>query len=265
MLQTSRKPVSTYAVIIIALTNVMLFFTGCASQVRIGNITFGQQRTPRTVITVGNTEPVAHASGSENWAGYAVSGYNITTVSATWQVPQVTGDDGDSSTWVGIGGMSSPTLIQAGTDQQIQQGRAFYYVWIEMLPDPPEIIDEIDLLPGDYVTVTVTNIKGNDWEVVIHNQDSNQVVTKNINYKSCRCSAEWVEEIPSVKGQQTNLANFTSVTFTESTATINGQFGNPTNLHSHPIRMIDHDGNTLVQPQVLHEDTFSLVYLENTN
>src|SRR5947208_2533051 len=58
--------------------------------------------------------------GSLNWSGYAVSAENVTSVTATFNVPVVKGPGGpaklppDVSAWVGIDGYTSGTVEQIG-------------------------------------------------------------------------------------------------------------------------------------------------------
>src|SRR5580693_2390477 len=64
----------------------------------------------------------AGANKSYNWAGYTASGGNFTSVTGTWDIPQISGSASPSAdaTWVGIGGVTTQDLIQAGT-QAIDQ------------------------------------------------------------------------------------------------------------------------------------------------
>jgi len=61
---------------------------------------------------------------------------NVTAVHAAWVVPAATAPPrtGYSATWVGIGGVSEETLIQAGTEGDIEDGVPSYYAWVEGLP-----------------------------------------------------------------------------------------------------------------------------------
>lgn len=238
----------------------------------IGGATFGGQRTPSSVVTVANTDPAPGAKRSQNWAGYYTNARAITSVSATWQVPRVAmPTNSDSSTWLGIGGIRSPSLIQAGTDQGVQNGTPYYFAWYELLPDLPHTFNNIDLLPGDTVTFSITTTGNNAWQISVHDRDANANDSASVTYASCGCSAEWIEEAPSVKGKETTLANFTSVTFTGLTTTVHttavqpnaicraAQAIDPTCVI--PLRMVDVHGVTIVQPQRLHNDGFSDVYV----
>ena len=80
---------------------------------------------------------------STNWAGYssrpppkAPSRRSRTR----WTVPTVTPTRKAeySSDWVGIGGYSDATLVQAGTEQDSIHHKAFYQAWTEVLPAPED-------------------------------------------------------------------------------------------------------------------------------
>src|SRR5438128_201780 len=71
-----------------------------------------------------------------SWAGYAVTtGAPYTSASATWQVPNVSYDGGNTPygseyvfNWIGIGGYGDSTLIQLGTESVVSTSgaRSFY-------------------------------------------------------------------------------------------------------------------------------------------
>ncbi len=265
-----------------ALVALLALLAACSGPVTLGNITFGKQRTPPTVVTVSNSDPTPArlTSRSQNWAGYIIAATppakvpRVTAISATWQVPQVTSaTNADSSTWVGIGGVKNDSLIQAGTDQLVQNGKVGYYAWVELLPALPQPVRGIDLLPGDTVTVAISYESGQTWQIRITDKDANKTVTQKVTYASCFCSAEWIEEAPSINGQQATLANFTSVTFSGMSATVGGKAAIPASVCPRPltvaltcatpIRMVDGAGKDIVQPQVIHAGSFSAVYVYN--
>src|SRR5205085_10537508 len=95
-------------------------------------------------------------STSNNWSGYAAANGTYTAVSGTWTVPQVkvNGMFGTDGTWVGIGGLRSRDLIQAGTAAQTRGGQVTYSAWIETLPQPPHDA-QLTINAGDSVTVSV--------------------------------------------------------------------------------------------------------------
>ena len=78
--------------------------------------------TPQAPVPVPMVPAGQHTS--HNWAGYAVTNGVYTGVTGTWTVPQpnVLGGPGVGATWVGIGGVSSLDLIQAGTQDATAGG-----------------------------------------------------------------------------------------------------------------------------------------------
>ena len=85
--------------------------------------------------TVAPVAPAAQGQ-SRNWAGFAATGGTFTAVSGAWTVPNVSAGStpGADATWVGIGGVGTTDLIQAGTDSTVQGGRVVYTAWMETLP-----------------------------------------------------------------------------------------------------------------------------------
>src|SRR5262249_3052981 len=74
---------------------------------------------------------------SHNWSGYDATGGTFTGVSGTWSVPKPTGAQRVSSgaTWVGIGGVRTHDLIQAGTQEIVLgSGQGRYSAWVGLLP-----------------------------------------------------------------------------------------------------------------------------------
>src|SRR5205823_6864429 len=89
--------------------------------------------TPPSVTQPGT--PASVTSSSSNWSGYAANGGTFTSVTATWTVPTVSASStGADATWVGIGGLSSRDLLQAGTQAMVDGSGVTYTSWIEMLP-----------------------------------------------------------------------------------------------------------------------------------
>ncbi len=244
----------------LAATIMIVFLLPACSRPGVTN-PFQAQRTPVPVVVVPNSDPAHPARMSQNWAGYELVEPGVSSITATWQVPQVTGVNGDSSTWVGIGGDRSPQLIQAGTDQFIKNGIPSYYAWIETLPNPPSTLSELTILPGDTVTFTITEQKPGSWQIQATDHEAKQSTTQSLSYASCDCSAEWIEEAPSVNGHEATLADFASVTLTNCAAVIYDRTVPLGPGHGSAILMKDTAGNILAQPQTLQGDSFSVVYV----
>jgi len=165
-----------------------------------------------------------NAQISGNWAGYAVPGSGITSVTGTWTVPNAgTLPPGVSSTWAGIGGYSTQDLIQAGTQQMsppfdsIIAGGS-YSAWYEMLPANPVYLTDGDcttctVAPGDGMTTTITNTGGSNWTISIADAGK-WTFSKQVTYNSTNSSAEWIHESPSLAGAvPVPVGNSGTVTF----------------------------------------------------
>ncbi len=194
---------------------------------------------------------------STNWTGYAVEAQGVTLVHAAWTVPAVKGPPatGYSSIWVGIGGTKERSLIQAGTAQEIEGGESQYYMWVETLPDAatPLPRNRIRARPGDAVGVTIRNTGGDEWTMKLENATSGQNMTLNYTYASCKCSAEWIAEVPTVvdeRGQQfqPELANFGSVRFSDSYAEVGGVRKSLRQLGVAPVYLRNRAGQVLAAP-----------------
>jgi len=82
---------------------------------------------------------------SLNWSGYVASQGTFTSVSGAWNVPSVANATGTAAaadaTWIGIGGVSSHDLIQAGTQAVTDpSGSVTYEAWYELLPSDMQTI-----------------------------------------------------------------------------------------------------------------------------
>lgn len=198
-----------------------------------------------------------HASQSTNWSGYNQgvldTGTLATSISGQWTVPTATqhipGQAEASATWVGIGGgclssactATDPTLIQAGTEQDVTaNGTATYSAWWEIVP-VPAITASIAVHPGDVVDCNITQTLPGLWAISLKDVTDGQGFTQTVPYISTGATAEWIEETPVVIGTSgagvAALPNLSTVSFTG--ATVNGA-----NAHLVPAQAIDLVGPT---------------------
>ncbi len=192
---------------------------------------------------------------SSNWSGYGAVGGNFTSVSGTWTVPtpQPDGNFAADATWVGIGGITTTDLIQAGTQATTSLGgRVDYQAFYEMLPGSSRPIP-LDVQGGDLVTVTISRLSGEQWQILFRDNSTGRESQFTVNYNSSLSSADWVEEAPSGMRRLMPLDNFGSVTFTNAWAVKDGQKTNPANLGAHAILM-GLPGQTLATPSGLGND-----------
>ncbi len=195
--------------------------------------------------------PVSAANGqsqSRNWSGYVATGGAFTAVSGTWTVPNVSaGTTGTDATWIGIGGVNSTDLIQAGTQAVVQSGQVVYSALWETLP---QVVQPVPLTinAGDQVSVSITQQKPGTWQISIKDATNGQSWTKSVTYRSSLSSAEWIEEAPAT-GRFTilPLGSFGSVTFASGTTIENGQTLTIAQTGAKPIAMNNGAGQLLAQ------------------
>jgi Peptidase A4 family len=177
---------------------------------------------------------------SGNWAGYVVGNPSnggsgqFSTVSGSWVEPSVQCSSGQSYSafWVGLGGsgQSSGSLEQTGTEADCTStGAVDDFAWYELVPAAPVRLD-LAMHPGDHVTGKVT-VHGSQVIVALSDQTTGGSVTKTLQMSNPDAStAEWIAEAPSTCDQTSNcqplpLADFSSVNFTNSSATAGGHTG----------------------------------------
>ncbi|HEY8743986.1 MAG TPA: G1 family glutamic endopeptidase [Chloroflexota bacterium] len=201
---------------------------------------------------------VAPATGlgqSQNWAGYAATGGTFTSVSGTWTVPSVNanGNPGADATWVGIGGVQTRDLLQAGTDATAVAGQVRYTAWIETLPQPSHTV-ALTVSPGDSISVAISQQTGNTWHIAMQDHTTGQAYQTDITYNSSRSSAEWIEEAPVGGRRVAPLDQFGAVQFTNGSAVENGKSVTIGQTAAQPITLIDNSGQPLAQPSALASD-----------
>jgi peptidase A4-like protein len=214
--------------------------------------------TPASGTTPSVTQPgtpAAVTSSSSNWSGYGANGGKFTSVTGTWTVPTVaaTGTGADA-TWVGIGGLTSRDLIQAGTQAMVDaSGTVEYSSWIEMLPASSRTVP-LSVSAGDSVTVTLTQQDGNDWLIAMKNNTTGGTYSVTVQYSSSNSSAEWVQEAPSVGRGLVSLDQFGTVQFSGANAVRDGKTMSVSALGAKAITMINGQGQAIAQPSTLTSD-----------
>jgi len=205
------------------------------------------------VVTQPGT-PATVTSSSSNWSGYAADGGPFTSVTATWTVPTVSANaSGADATWVGIGGLSSRDLIQAGTQAMVDTSGVTYTSWIEMLPQSSRDVP-LSISAGDSVTVSITQQSGNDWLIAMKNNTTGGTYNVTVQYASSNSSAEWVQEAPSVGRGLVSLDQFGTVQFTGASAVRNGKTMSLSALGAKAITMINGQGQAIAQTSTIGGD-----------
>jgi hypothetical protein len=214
--------------------------------------------TPGSGTAPGVTQPGTPASvtsTSSNWSGYAASGGTFTSVTATWTVPTVSATStGADATWVGIGGLLSNDLIQAGTQAMVDgSGTVEYSSWIEMLPQSSRNVP-LSVSAGDSVTVTITQQSGNDWLIAMKNNTTRGTYSVTVQYSSSNSSAEWVQEAPSIGRGLVSLDQFGTIQFSGASAVRDGKTMSASALGARAITMINGQGQAIAQPSTIGSD-----------
>ncbi|HLG69956.1 MAG TPA: G1 family glutamic endopeptidase [Chloroflexota bacterium] len=202
-----------------------------------------------------NPNPSGGSSGNSiNWSGYSATGGNFTAVNGTWTIPQPSASgSGADAAWVGIGGVTSRDLIQAGTEETVQNGQIGYDAWIETLPQASHNIP-LAVHAGDSVSVSISQTSPGQWQVTLKNNTTGQNYQQSIAYNSSLSSAEWVEEAPSARRGIVPLDDFGTINFTGATTVKNGQQENISQAGGQPITMINTAGQPLATTSQLGAD-----------
>ncbi len=193
-------------------------------------------------------------SYSTNWAGYAKGTLPgaVTDVVGSWTVPAITPSNGKnySSAWVGIDGYNSSTVEQIGTEQDYINGTWSYFAWYEMYPQYPVNFDKkkYPVAPQDKIDAEVKYSGGNF--VLTLNDETQGWSTPPITQQASsapRSSAEWIIEAPWM-GTVLPLANFGTISFSGSQATIGGSNVTINNSNSDKIIMTTKGGIVKATP-----------------
>jgi peptidase A4-like protein len=196
---------------------------------------------------------------SQNWSGYSASGGTYTAVSGTWTVPQFAPSSaaGSDAAWVGIGGVNSRDLIQAGTQQTVSgSGSTQYEAWVETLPQASHPVP-LTVHPGDSVSVSITQQPQaqDQWLVAFKNNTSGQTFQVTEHYTSSMSSAEWIEEAPSAtRGRQIPLDDFGTIDFSQGSTVRDGQTISIAASGAQAITMVSRGGQTMAKPSTLSSD-----------
>ena len=206
---------------------------------------------------------VTQGSASLNWSGYLAQSQNTsvqnnyTNITGTWVVPSVSANTSGTAdaTWVGIGGVTSHDLIQAGTQAIVQNGTVTYNAWVETLPGYAQTIS-LGVTSGDSITTTLTQESAGVWRITIVNNTTGQSYSATRTYASSLSSAEWVEEMVSnTDGTFRPLDDFGTVSFINASATVNGTNENLSQLGATPLQMVNGQGGVLAQASALNGDS----------
>ncbi len=197
----------------------------------------------------------AGANKSYNWAGYTASGSNFTSVSGTWNIPQISSSPSPSAdaTWVGIGGINTQDLIQAGTQTIDQNGNIQYQAWFETLPQGSQPVP-LTVNAGDSIIASITEQGPAQWLVSLRDNTTGQSYQASTQYNSSLSSAEWIEEMPMSGNSFIPLDNFGAVNFSNATTIENGQTLTAAQAGGQAMSMLNSNNQDLADASSLGPD-----------
>ncbi len=216
------------------------------------------------------TGPRPHAAGTDetteestNWSGDVDFGPQFTGASGQWVVPTVQASQSAqySATWIGIDGASNTSLvngslIQTGTAQETSDGSTRYYAWYEILPKTATYLWPV--APGDHMVASVQQDApgSTTWTISITDVTHPQTSTQQVPYYGPGRSAEWIEEAPTVNGEQSTLANFGTAQFTHVGEGTTG----PVSVTHTSVDMVDGSDAVVASSGPIANGSFSITY-----
>jgi Peptidase A4 family len=209
------------------------------------------------------TDLFGNRAESQNWSGYAATAGGYTSVSARWTIPDLVlnSPPGTDAAWVGIGGVHSGDLIQAGTLRTVLGGgNTRQEAWVELLPRPPVTVP-LAVKPGDSIEVSISQQGPESWLVEFTDVTSGGSYQVTQRYASSLSSVEWVGEAPSSgRGRSLPIDDFGTLRFNHASAVRDDQVINIAESGAQAITMITPNGLHLVEPSDVGADgsSFSL-------
>jgi len=211
-----------------------------------------------------NTSLPANTRESENWAGYVdtpSSGIRYTSVSGSWKVSSLSTsqENAAAAEWIGLGGSSSPDLLQMGTSQEIENGQPVAKVFWELLPSPAQEVMTVPIGSIIHATISPVPNSSSTWNLkfTVNGRSQSQTippVTLSSSYaQGIGTSAEWISEEPLNQNDQPYpFANMGTVSY--QSALVDGQALNSAGNQIQPVALVSSNGNVLIAPSALGKD-----------
>jgi hypothetical protein len=171
-----------------------------------------------------------HSLLTSNWAGAVINKGGYTRAAGKFKVPAAKmPPGGDSKTkycasmWVGIQSDCN-SLVQAGVDACIENGKDSYRAWYEWFPKGSVAYEGLEVKEGDEIEVWLETTSDTDGTTTVNNLSSKKKMTHTFKGEKALCnrSAEWVVE-DFMSGGSVPFSNFGTVEFTDAHAIQNGK------------------------------------------
>jgi hypothetical protein len=194
------------------------------------------------------------AAGSEtstNWSGAVVTapaGDSFKWMEGDWTVPNVDAPTENQwyycASWIGIDGDGSSDVFQAGVETEVyRSGNSISrncYAWWEWYPEGEVQITNLEVSPGDMVTMLLCSSGPTTGTVYFTNRttgaSTSVALTAPAGTTLAGNCAEWIVEAPTVGGAQSAIADYGEVFFsvceavTQKGVTVNGGTGDNINM-----------------------------------
>lgn len=214
----------------------------------------------------------AEAAGTEtstNWSGAVVTAPKndpFKWMEGDWTVPNVDAPTENQwyycASWIGIDGDGSNDVFQAGVETEVYRSGSSItrncYAWWEWYPDGEVQITNLEVSPGDMVTMLLCSTSPTSGTVFFTNRttgaSTSVILTAPTGVKLVGNCAEWIVEAPTVGGQQSAIADYGEVFFsvceavTQKGVIVNGGTGDNINMTANGSVVSD---GILVAPTVV--------------
>ncbi len=156
-------------------------------------------------LLMGDTALVASSGSvtqSPTWSGYVVGPGPYTGVAGTFNVPTLASTPTVTfvDEWVGLDGVGSASLIQAGVAETYDPvtNEVSAEAWWQVLPaySLSQRIETVSVTPGDRITVTIQQVSGTLWSIALANETTGETFTTRQAYQGPGSTAEWIVEAP---------------------------------------------------------------------
>ena len=185
-------------------------------------------------LSASATNAASNVQVVRGWAGYVVraDSASFDGVHGRWVQPRVVCNRPGSAAafWVGLGGATrhSRALEQVGTSAECSdRAQLSYSAWYQLWPARAVELP-VAVRAGDLLDAAVS-VDGATVAIALRNLSTGVAVTEKIvMWEPETDSAEWIVEAPAIciaKCTLVPLATFPSVTFTETTATLDAYTG----------------------------------------
>jgi hypothetical protein len=172
----------------------------------------------RAETTAAGQSPDRYSPASSIWAGYVASasatGRAAIGVAGFFTLSQVCSGCDTVAPWVGLGGYSTANLIQTGVNVLSMQP------WFELLPGPPQYIQNFPVRNGDLMYGQVSwDGSTRLWYILIEDLTDGYYYHNEFAYNTDTRTAEWV-----VEAFSGSIPPFNPISFTQSTWLDNNGF-----------------------------------------